>query len=772
MRAVLAILKDSLREAIASRVLIVTLAFIALGLAASAPITYRETLTVEFREPDVLDWEKFPDALRTDSGRRENPVAARIWERLNDDEKKAFRNVRSEPPEDPNLRKIREFQQTREAAVKAIDRVLRDPEFFNRGVWARYELPLEAELLRTKDRKPDEKEVRRLNRIALEAAFPGIIETSPATSLQFYYAFLPVFDPLPVRHRQLADGVNTLLPWFIDKFVLSIGMITAIVITAPIIPQMFEPGSLHLLLSKPVSRSVLFMTKFVGGAAFVAVCATVLFVGVWLILGFRLGIWETHLLLCIPLYAMVFLVYYAVSALVGLWWRNAVLSVLAAVIFWAACYGLGVAKQSLEGPTETGRLMRLTQAGKSLIAVNQLHIPQEWDESSGTWKPVCVTTEHEQLSVWSVALGFLPQVDLPQPIGPVFDAKHEQLVRIGFSFRKRTLVFVSGRPENDWKVTETPLPVQGMTSFAALGEPDGGVLFCTRLGLYRLTRELKEPKDPPKIFGFTLPVNELPPLTQVDGEASFKWNEPAAAAIDPVDGTLAIYSRGELSLLRREADGGYRIEKKEKVHEDAEATVVPALSQRNLLLAERGGKIRLLDAVTLTEKKTFQPEGEVSVRSLHASPDGRWFAAVLHSGRVWLIDAKEQTIVRAPVRGQGDISTVLFTKDGKWLVADRINRVTEYETGTWKSLKTISPQLPLPAYAYRYAVYPIYAALPKPSEFYKTVQHILAKPDESPAKKETTVTGPPRPWAPVSSGLIFVACVLAICCVYIERQEF
>ena len=40
--------------------------------------------------------------------------------------------------------------------------------------------------------------------------------------------------------------------------------VAAVIVTAPIIPQMFETGALHLLLSKPISRSLLLVSKSEG----------------------------------------------------------------------------------------------------------------------------------------------------------------------------------------------------------------------------------------------------------------------------------------------------------------------------------------------------------------------------------------------------------------------------------------------------------------------------------------------------------------------------
>ena len=53
MRPYLAIIKDSFREALASRVLWVLLALITVTLLAFAPLTYREEATVGLRERDV-----------------------------------------------------------------------------------------------------------------------------------------------------------------------------------------------------------------------------------------------------------------------------------------------------------------------------------------------------------------------------------------------------------------------------------------------------------------------------------------------------------------------------------------------------------------------------------------------------------------------------------------------------------------------------------------------------------------------------------------------
>ena len=96
-----------------------------------------------------------------------------------------------------------------------------------------------------------------------------------------------------------------------------LGVFIAILVTAPTVPQTFEPGAIDLLLSKPVSRSLLFLTKFFGASTFILLNSIYLIGGMWLIAGLRFDIWSGRLLLCIPVFLFLFVIYYSVSALTG-----------------------------------------------------------------------------------------------------------------------------------------------------------------------------------------------------------------------------------------------------------------------------------------------------------------------------------------------------------------------------------------------------------------------------------------------------------------------
>ena len=121
-------------------------------------------------------------------------------------------------------------------------------------------------------------------------------------------------DPLPFTLRQIRPFIEaTLFPFIMWVGLGQIAMMIAIVITSSMIPDMFQTGSLHLLLSKPLSRSLLYLSKYLGGCIFVALNISFLIVGLYFYSGIQLGIWNQGILWCIPLFIFAFMVFYSVK---------------------------------------------------------------------------------------------------------------------------------------------------------------------------------------------------------------------------------------------------------------------------------------------------------------------------------------------------------------------------------------------------------------------------------------------------------------------------
>ena len=71
-----------------------------------------------------------------------------------------------------------------------------------------------------------------------------------------------------------------------------------------------------------------------GGLGFAAHVLWFVLIGalvLWLIAGLRFGIWNQGILMCIPIFMFLFSIYYSVSALTGIIWKSAVVSVVLSI---------------------------------------------------------------------------------------------------------------------------------------------------------------------------------------------------------------------------------------------------------------------------------------------------------------------------------------------------------------------------------------------------------------------------------------------------------
>ena len=103
----------------------------------------------------------------------------------------------------------------------------------------------------------------------------------------------------------------------------------------------------------------------------------------WLIAGLRFDIWSGRLLLCIPVFLFLFVIYYSVSALTGVIWRNAIVSVCCTILFWGLCFAVGTAKNLAENTfLDPTRLAAVMPAGDKLLAVNKSGQTFEWSDGA------------------------------------------------------------------------------------------------------------------------------------------------------------------------------------------------------------------------------------------------------------------------------------------------------------------------------------------------------------------------------------------------------
>ena len=412
--------------------------------------------------------------------------AAYLASRLSDELKQRLRTFT--PPEPPLPPKDADL---RRELVAAMDELLLRSDFFREDVWKDTTLNREArELLDRGIGSLATNEVQRLNRLALEAAFPQQIRSRSAQSFQFHYLFWDLGEPLRIRQDQLDQAIRGIVVAFISIVVGMIGVFSAILVTAPIIPNTLDSGSVSLLLSKPISRPLLFLAKFFGGCWYVLINGAYLIGGVWLLLGLRYGIWYRNLLLCIPVFLFLFIVYYSVSAYAGLVWRNAVVCIVVTVLFWLVCVLVGAAKSTIEMFfVYPNRVVKLLPLDGDLLAVNERGSVQQWMGDTNSWQSVFASNSPSPGP--AIMMG-------PTAIGPVYDPVAQRLVSVTPSWPEAKLLL--GRRAEKWERVEVGSAPRDTRQLFV--EPDGRILAVTGQGLQRLAADT-EPNQPQlEVFGY------------------------------------------------------------------------------------------------------------------------------------------------------------------------------------------------------------------------------------------------------------------------------
>jgi hypothetical protein len=122
------------------------------------------------------------------------------------------------------------------------------------------------------------------------------------------------------------------------------GMLLAVLASAGLIPAIFEPGRIELLLSKPVPRYHIILGRYLGNLLVIAFNIFYPVVAVWLLFGFKTGIWTPGFLYSSLFTVFIFSVYLSVIVLVGVLWESAVVATM--ITFGTAIISLIVFNKS------------------------------------------------------------------------------------------------------------------------------------------------------------------------------------------------------------------------------------------------------------------------------------------------------------------------------------------------------------------------------------------------------------------------------------------
>ena len=780
MKPYIAVLYDSFIESLRSRVLWILMAGWLLILVALFPLSLSEEETYRVSSSDLNNARNMLDQLAQASAGRGTRAQRAVYEKLDEDFQATLKD---------RLRTQKRIPVGQ--LVSSLNETIQQPDLYSKEAWPTADRREELKTLIEDDSKTAE-ELQKLNRRLVDLAFPGSIRSATGQATWVTYAGMKFMDPLPFTLRQIRPFIEAgLYPFIMWLGLGQIAMMVAIVVTAPMIPDMFQTGSLHLLLSKPLSRSLLFLSKYLGGCIFVAMNVGFFLVGLYFYSGMQLGIWNRGILWCIPVFIFSFMIFYSVSALVGLIWKNPIICVVLTALFWGVCFTVGVvrgfANEFLKGPPT---IQSIVIAGETPITANQQGRLLFWDDSATSWQ-----------------VGF-GEVNRQRLLGPIINTENgllymgrTQFVPFGFGGNDSPRLNVVRLPElaadpskaiqqdqspnkkkdrklwDDSRLDTAPDLPPGTSDLIPWKDT---FLSLTPDGIFKFDLESagKAEQQKVSVLGFDLKLPQAAEAHKKLTQPDWDYRRPLAANSIPGTDSIVLVSKGQ--LVRFDFDG-----KKFNTHSSVQldlppetvATVVVVGDDAIVCPDSMTPLIVNIESMEITGR--LEAVGKKTIKRTANAIDGR--VAILDTeGTLWVIDqaAKESNSLN-PVPpnlvGQGSISTMAFDQQGRLWVAHHVKQVDVWDRELKGVEKSFRPVRTTPEFLYDYLINPFYLANPKPSALQNTIQYLLRNPDNKISAVDRADLDIPQvvsdPWQPIWSNGIFIAAMLAASCWLLYRQD-
>lgn len=804
MRPYVTIVKDAFHEALVSKTMWVLLVLTTVFLAALAPFWIEDRVPRRFEWSDLRDQDglvreinrqaaaegpspgkrivlvasgddaaEAPDEEDSDdadepSANDDNDAGNAAQVEENADDADDSRAVKADV--DAGLTPTRRFPR-RGDARHALNKAVASRDLYDEAAWADYKLGDEARgLIDRGVESLDDEEVERLNRLLLEAAYGRFLNVSPTDARLGYAAW----DMDVSLGTQKAYILASILNGFTDYFVGTVGIMAALVVTSTFIPRTFETGAVDLLLSKPVSRSLVYLAKFFGGCAFVTVLASYLIGGLYLIAGLRLNYWNHRFLWCVPLLLFLFAIYYSVSALAGVLWRNAIVSIVMAVVFWGACFAMGLTKGLMDGLVMLPQqVSRLEVHGDELFGtfVGTMGSPsgaiRRWDDESGKWVETFAFDD-------AVEIGPAPW-EGRFTAAPVYAPKSGRLFASGnlYDFKSGNSTgpwLFAAEAGDDWR--QQVLGQLDKDVRHLLVRADGALVGLATDGIFEIPTDGK-PLDKRQLRGD--PGENRIAAREI---ATADWAIPVAAAAHNTSTDIAVYDPGRLRVLklvdgkRYEVRSQYAVAPQAMSDPDALAFVDDRLvlglfDGRVLVFAVKEDKLDLLAELPQVEKTV--------VKQVVLAPRDMSFAVRRDDETVtWYECDAAGEVTSRPIdsSAQGDITAIALAADGRLAAAYAYNHVVWLDAER-RAASKLSPDYSGMERLYWYGLLPVYTIFPKPGELGNLSAYLLhgketIRVGDGPGAVEQKLDI----YTPIWSNLLFLSVMLAIACWYVRRRDF
>jgi ABC-type transport system involved in multi-copper enzyme maturation permease subunit len=348
----LAVFKDSLREAIDSKVF-----YVMVGLSS---LVILFALTLSFKPQPALEVMKFMAlSLNSDLSALNPGKSGQFGSRTTADGSRAYVVTNVKPREGLTESPGSDY------VVTIVARFFKDEEFqkarkdsgeIEEHIKERFGTFDEIKAVEVKSVRltdPESSESPAAN--SKQLSFEVVTGPTKVTRLRWFHEPSLFFGAIPMPFlKEYPFGMLGMQLYMVEGTIISgwgawVAILLSIIITSFFIPNMLRKGTVDLLLVKPIRRPLLLILKFLGGLLFIFLNTAFVVIGMWLAVGFRSGIWTWGFLLTILILTYFFAILYSVSTLFGVLTRSPIVAILMTCFIWGFLFAVGVLYQLFGG---------------------------------------------------------------------------------------------------------------------------------------------------------------------------------------------------------------------------------------------------------------------------------------------------------------------------------------------------------------------------------------------------------------------------------------
>ncbi|MFI4916725.1 MAG: ABC transporter permease [Phycisphaerales bacterium JB060] len=127
---------------------------------------------------------------------------------------------------------------------------------------------------------------------------------------------------------------NLAVPFWLSWVAIVLGLIS----TAGMIPDLIQSGTIEAVLSRPIGRVRLLLTKFIGGLLFMALQVAVFSLLVFGVIAVRGGSLAWEVFLAVPIVVAMFSYLFAICVLLGMLTRSTIAALLLTLLVWSVIF--------------------------------------------------------------------------------------------------------------------------------------------------------------------------------------------------------------------------------------------------------------------------------------------------------------------------------------------------------------------------------------------------------------------------------------------------